>query len=861
MESWSKPNTNRILVIGDDEHLVTLLKNILSGAGHYVQQAYTVSEACEMADQSHYDLALVDLRVSGNDVQAILEELREDTAFGRFPWIALMDHDLNPAVPDGASGVVLLPVRAHEMLNTVAKTLQYVRVQSPSQPLASDTAVEDDVYQLLARNLLEQKTLSDIARTLNSNLDLNTVLTKVVDAATLLTHAEEALLLLPDEDGRTLYIRAEKGIDNQTARQFRIKTRDTLAGQVFETGKPIISGDGGWRKLKTAYFVRSVLYVPLKVKEQVIGVLGVNNRASDRTFNNQDLTLLEDLASHAAIAIENARLYGETVTRTRELTTLFKTSEAVNSTLALDGVLPIITQQLLGALDVRGVEIATWDENLDELQVLASSRQLFWTEDTGPVLYPEQHATFEKVLQESLAIPADLAYAQAQHAHQVWLVPLAVDTKPIGILEVHYLKDHSDTLVEHLSFVKETGLTLIREVDPSKEEDQARARDISQDLLEKLYADFCRLWVRGTDGKVFHQRMNVGLGVWLSDPQPKFALQHLAALEKPLRDCVPLEFVSPTSLSPEAVELLNYYHAQSIQVLPLTISGRSLGLVILENTLEPRSFSEREINLAQALAIQAANALQNARLFHDLQKSLEELRRTQGKLVQSARMSAIGELSAAVAHQINNPLTTVLGDTEILMQDKEAEDPDMISLEAIHRAGQRAHEVVRRLLSVAQNNKEEAFPEPMDINATIENTLSLVTSHIRRKQVNLKIELASELPKAQGLRGQLEDVWLNLLLNARDAVKESENPTIGIRSSLSEDGSHVQVEVWDNGEGIPEEQRSAVFDAFFTTKASGEGTGLGLHICKQVVNQCHGTIQIQADRQEGVSFLVSLPVK
>jgi signal transduction histidine kinase len=182
-------------------------------------------------------------------------------------------------------------------------------------------------------------------------------------------------------------------------------------------------------------------------------------------------------------------------------------------------------------------------------------------------------------------------------------------------------------------------------------------------------------------------------------------------------------------------------------------------------------------------------------------------------------------------------------------------------LEAIHRAGQRAHEVVRRLLSVAQNNKEEAFPEPMDINATIENTLSLVTSHIRRKQVSLKIELASELPKAQGLRGQLEDVWLNLLLNARDAVKESENPTIGIRSSLSEDGSHVQVEVWDNGEGIPEEQRSAVFDAFFTTKASGEGTGLGLHICKQVVNQCHGTIQIQTDRPEGVSFLVSLPVK
>ena len=131
------------------------------------------------------------------------------------------------------------------------------------------------------------------------------LLTQVVDAAVSLSHAEEGLLLLPDEEDQTLLIRAAKGLDTETARNFRIKTQDSLAGTVYRSGRPVLVGDQGPQKVKTEYLVKSLLYVPLSIKGEIIGVLGVNNKYTDRTFSQHDLELLQDLAAHAAIAIEN----------------------------------------------------------------------------------------------------------------------------------------------------------------------------------------------------------------------------------------------------------------------------------------------------------------------------------------------------------------------------------------------------------------------------------------------------------------------------------------------------------------------------------------------------------------------------
>ncbi|MEP0764241.1 MAG: GAF domain-containing protein, partial [Chloroflexota bacterium] len=299
---------------------------------------------------------------------------------------------------------------------------------------------------------------------------------------------------------------------------------------------------------------------------------------------------------------------------------------------------------------------------------------------------------------------------------------------------------------------------------------------------------------------------------------------------------------------------------QSILALPLIIKGETAGLVLLVDTLARRDFSRREVELAQALVLQAANALDNARLYRDLELSLHELHRTQSRLVQTARLSAMGELAAAVAHQINNPLTTILGDTEMILADLPPDDPNREPLEAVSRAGKRAHEVVRRLLAMARQRSGDEPLEPQDVNTTIRNTLMLAETHIRHGRIALAVELADDLPLVAGVHGQLEDVWLNLLLNARDAVAGQPEPRIGIATRPSSDRAGVEILVWDNGAGIAEDLQAQIFDPFFTTKPPGEGTGLGLHICQQIVRKCGGSISVQSDYNEGACFTVFLPV-
>src|SRR5258706_12351082 len=133
----------------------------------------------------------------------------------------------------------------------------------------------------LQQQLAELKTLSNLGRSISSTLELSEVLNQIVEAATTLTRAEEGLLLLPDEEGRALYIRAMKGVDDDSARNFRVKTEDPLVGRVYTTGEPAIMSDRGWQRVKTEYFVKSLVYVPMTVKGQTIGVLGVNNRVAE----------------------------------------------------------------------------------------------------------------------------------------------------------------------------------------------------------------------------------------------------------------------------------------------------------------------------------------------------------------------------------------------------------------------------------------------------------------------------------------------------------------------------------------------------------------------------------------------------
>ncbi len=867
MDFWPSINASRILIVESDVNLADALHDMLVAENYYVQKAYNLGDARFSVRHHHYDVALVDLRVSDTDGQSAADVFQKDPAFEYVTWIAISTSPAKVMPPEGASGMITAPIHTQAVLNVVAQTLERVKLKPANLSNMPEMTSRDELLKLLERNLLEQQTLSGIARMLNSTLDLNTVLTKVVDAATSLTNAEEGLLLLPDDEGKTLYIRAAKGIDHETAREFRIKTQDTLAGHVFQTGNPVLVGRAGWQKVKTQYFARSLLYVPMQVKGQNVGVLGVNNRMTDRTFTERDRELLQDLASHAAIAIENARLYGESVMRSRELATLVNASIAVNTTLSLEVVLPTIGEQFIHALNISLCELATIDGGTGTLRVISRYIQGHWSPEHSPQLNPLQVTVFRHSLEQRQAMVLGLEelvndkvnyqYLSGQQAQKLCLIPVFSNNQPQGVVELIYHHRHSDPVISADWEEKSHHLLTMA---LNNQDDFIEQKELAWSLAKTAEANVCNVWRWDPIYKMLRQLLSVGKGVWLASPSPMLNFNKLKLLRRTVLHSETVEITANAQLDPDEAVLLDFYHAQGLLVLPLMITGQVVGVVVLADTLSKRTFAKREFKLAQALVLQAGNALQNARLYNDLETSLQKLRKAQTQLVQAARMSAMGELAAAVAHQINNPLTTILGDTEILLQDSPEGDPSHEALQAIHRAGQRAHEVVRRLLSMAYRDRESEHLEPMDVNITIRNTLALVTSHIERGFIALTADLADNLPIINGLRGQMEDVWLNLLLNARDAVMEQDTRKIGIMSCLDPDGI-IRVEVWDNGPGIPDEERETIFDAFYTTKQPGQGTGLGLHISRQIVEKCGG--QISAEKPEngkaGARFVVLLP--
>jgi two-component system NtrC family sensor kinase len=285
-------------------------------------------------------------------------------------------------------------------------------------------------------------------------------------------------------------------------------------------------------------------------------------------------------------------------------------------------------------------------------------------------------------------------------------------------------------------------------------------------------------------------------------------------------------------------------------------------MVLFGDARRNRVFTQRDIDMGRAIVGQAATALENARLVHDLERSLLNLRDAQDRLVQTARLSAMGELAAAVAHQINNPLTTIMVDSEMLLLDEKPDSRNYRSLQAINRAGKRSAGVARRLLAIARPNDPEAPPERIDVKDTIDGVLSLVKAHIERDGIQIITQIPEEaLPPVSAVPGRLDDIWLNLLMNAHDALMGREGAKIGINVSYQVDSDMIHVVVWDNGPGIPAKLIDEIFKPFFTTKPVGEGTGLGLHICRQTVERIGGTITVKSSPGEGTEFLVLLPVR
>jgi signal transduction histidine kinase/ActR/RegA family two-component response regulator len=298
--------------------------------------------------------------------------------------------------------------------------------------------------------------------------------------------------------------------------------------------------------------------------------------------------------------------------------------------------------------------------------------------------------------------------------------------------------------------------------------------------------------------------------------------------------------------------------------LPLKTRDLPVGVLWLGRQ-EP--FDENEIRLLESLGDMTAIALHRQSLHQDLQQQLVMQQKTHARLVQSEKLAALGELTAGVAHELNNPLTAILLYADLLQQ-RPLDAETTADLEKIAVEARRSAKIVRGLLDFSHQRAPER--KPLQVNDILRRSLELIRYELSSHGVEWVFDLSADIPMTMADPHQLQQVFINLLTNAWHALNTVERKghlTIRTRLAAQAAISHgkggpavIQIAIEDNGPGIMPDAQKRVFDPFFTTKPEGQGSGLGLSICHGIITEHGGNIWVESQPGLGATFFIELPV-
>jgi signal transduction histidine kinase len=709
-----------------------------------------------------------------------------------------------------------------------------------------------------------------------------------------------------------------------------VREADLMAGEAYRQGNPQM------RALVDLGGARSAVTVALRNNDDLHGTIMIF-RQEVRPFSDKEIRMLQNFAAQAVIAMENARLLTELRQRTDDLTESLGQQTATSEVLRVISSSPGELAPVFQAMLVNATRICEASFGSMALREGDGFRRVA-LHNAPPVLveFNEKNphipltgsstlhriATTKQVVHLAVEDP-DTPLAKYGGAKTLLGVPLLKDNELVGVFgiyrhDVRLFTDKQIELVQNFAaqaVIAIENARLLNELRQSLQRQTATAevlKIISRstfdlqtvlDTLVQSVASLCeaeKASIHLQRGEGWYAIAMHGFSAKFRDfaadyaiPGGRGSVVGRATMEGAIIQ-IPDVRADPDYRMPDLADLGNI---RTVLGVPMLREGRSTGVIVLTRS-EVKPFTEKQIELAQTFADQAAIAIENARLFEaeqqrtrELAKSLADLRSAQDRLVQTQKLASLGQLTAGIAHEIKNPLNFVnnfsgvsvelideLQETlgRVTTDDKTrgeiAELADTIrdNLDKIVQHGKRADSIVKNMLLHSRQGSGEH--RQVDINALVEESLNLAYHGVRAEKQGFNIILERSFDPSAGqidvFPQEISRVLLNLISNGFYATAKRREQTGGDRyeatltAATKSLGDRVEIRIRDNGTGIPPEVREKMFNPFFTTKPAGEGTGLGLSISHDIIVKQHGgSIEVETRPGEFTELRIVLPRK
>ena len=753
--------------------------------------------------------------------------------------------------------------------------------------------------------------LAELVQAVSGSLDLGEALGRVARAAaSLLTDSASRIWVV---EGDRLVVRAECGTRSpQSGPVTELHFGEGLTGHVARGGEILVLEDvvGDARAhnldwLRREGFV-SCAGLPLRGRDGLVGVALLFTRQRHR-FSPREIRLLSLFAAQAAIGIDNARLHTETQRRREAAEALADVARLASRTLDSEDTRQRIADSIRTLLRSLTSALYRLDPETGDLILLASSGKavpanggkLVRARGTGiaGLAVAERRAVVTRnMLDDPRIAMSDEERARMAETpcRAAIALPLLVQERVVGVLgvgraagddfdadEIRLAQVFADQAAVALENARlyERQIALLgalrsrqARLEALLEVGRQLARIQPVESLLGRIAEACA-HLFNSNSVVFRLVEGDDLvlsGRWGDTGEPASRLRIGESLTGQVAATgAPVVVVNPSEdprLIPAHRETYRRLGLRSFLGVPVKTGDEIVGVLSIRSTREG-GFSQDDVELATVFASQAAIALENSRLYQKTQRTFEELTQAQDQLAQARKMEAVGLLAGGVAHDFNNMLMVMLGRSDLLLRRLGPTEPMRRDLELIRSTGQRAADLTRQLLAFSR--KQVLEPRVLNLN-TVVGELAPMLERLIGENIELQAALATGLGEVRADRGQMEQVIMNLVVNARDAMPRGGRLTVetanleldaaAVRGRVGMlPGQHVLLAITDTGVGMNEATRARIFEPFFTTKAFGEGTGLGLATVHGIVNQSGGTIWVYSEPGKGSTFKIYLP--